>query len=455
MSFDLCFLISVVLDRKYDKNCDTGRFELAYKQPQVTVPPYIGINLAVDGQAVRKPAWLQKQKQAELTEAASKIGSTPVTNSPYAKVNLTASTSREKNVAASSSKTNVTKATHSSHSGVDHSSNVRHSNVKPQRTVQLGARGQVTVAMSRPPNLLANGKLFKSNNRDSNKLKPSTSENSIDDDIKNHQLLKSDDDDEDDDDDVDDDDCSSNQSVPLKHASRSVASEASNIPDAILSDSEKTYSEKSTFSEKIVRASSSKAKSNVAPTLQRRKRSPAKLPKSTDLCEKTSTTRADSSAESKASTITTKSRSKEQLAMNNAEGIDLQNIQQPNTQKGNSSLFPKLVDTDIGRCEANYGDHLCQFRKGYKRKKLKAKKKPNKQIATIGLEDLPNRSNLCKRVPKIPYLNVSVMFKLGQNAQPKMKYIQAIKAIDRINQLNDELAKAHNAVTSSAREDMS
>lgn len=49
------FLLVVVVDRKYDKNCDIGRFELAYKQPLVTVPPYVGISLSVDGQAIRKP----------------------------------------------------------------------------------------------------------------------------------------------------------------------------------------------------------------------------------------------------------------------------------------------------------------------------------------------------------------------------------------------------------------
>ena len=54
--------ISVVIDRKWDKNCDLGRFELAFKQPLVTVPPYIGISLCVDGQAIKRPSWMNVRK---------------------------------------------------------------------------------------------------------------------------------------------------------------------------------------------------------------------------------------------------------------------------------------------------------------------------------------------------------------------------------------------------------
>lgn len=49
------FTILVAVDRRYDRNCDIGRFELAYKQPLVTVPPYIGISLIAEGATVRKP----------------------------------------------------------------------------------------------------------------------------------------------------------------------------------------------------------------------------------------------------------------------------------------------------------------------------------------------------------------------------------------------------------------
>lgn len=48
---DVC---KVIIDRKSNKNCDTGRFELIHKAMTVPQPNYIGIDLKIDGQAYKK-----------------------------------------------------------------------------------------------------------------------------------------------------------------------------------------------------------------------------------------------------------------------------------------------------------------------------------------------------------------------------------------------------------------
>ncbi len=70
--------VAVVLDRRFDRNADIGRFELAYRQPPVTVPHYVGMSLTTEGIAIRKPPWMVQSPRKPLTldlpqESAGKI----------------------------------------------------------------------------------------------------------------------------------------------------------------------------------------------------------------------------------------------------------------------------------------------------------------------------------------------------------------------------------------------
>ncbi|XP_064347361.1 protein monoglycylase TTLL8 [Camelus dromedarius] len=46
--------IKVVVDRRVDRNCDTGNFELLWRQPAVELPPFQGSDLFVEGVGARK-----------------------------------------------------------------------------------------------------------------------------------------------------------------------------------------------------------------------------------------------------------------------------------------------------------------------------------------------------------------------------------------------------------------
>ncbi|CAH1265443.1 TTLL3 [Branchiostoma lanceolatum] len=87
--------MKVVLDRRSDKNCDTGRFELAFKQSTIHIPPYIGISLSVEGQAIHRPVE-RRQSQANNGTSGNDSGNAPrdSNNPPANKTNSVVNSSQ-------------------------------------------------------------------------------------------------------------------------------------------------------------------------------------------------------------------------------------------------------------------------------------------------------------------------------------------------------------------------
>lgn len=57
--------LKVVLDRRENRQADTGRFELAFRQTYVSLPSYMGCNIAVEGTGIRQ---IVKSKINKITE---------------------------------------------------------------------------------------------------------------------------------------------------------------------------------------------------------------------------------------------------------------------------------------------------------------------------------------------------------------------------------------------------
>ena len=67
----------VIIDKRENRSASTGKWEIIYKQPLVTVPPYIGVQLALEGKYVPKPTPIRKKLQAEadIDRLAKKVKS--------------------------------------------------------------------------------------------------------------------------------------------------------------------------------------------------------------------------------------------------------------------------------------------------------------------------------------------------------------------------------------------
>ena len=77
--------MKVVLDRRENKNCDIGRFDLAYKQQYINVPSYMGCTLSVEGISLTKKKTTadteklksQNDKQSNFTLCTQSISMSP------------------------------------------------------------------------------------------------------------------------------------------------------------------------------------------------------------------------------------------------------------------------------------------------------------------------------------------------------------------------------------------
>lgn len=77
--------LKVVLDRRRDKHCDLGLFELAFKQPVIDVPLYVGKSLQVEGFAVRRPGGYNNNlRRSWVNNVANPIQPTPPRTQPTA-----------------------------------------------------------------------------------------------------------------------------------------------------------------------------------------------------------------------------------------------------------------------------------------------------------------------------------------------------------------------------------
>lgn len=64
--------VKVIIDKKENKNAPTGKWEVIYKQQIITVPPYIGVQLALEGKYLSKPSPPRRKKDSDADSDSKK-----------------------------------------------------------------------------------------------------------------------------------------------------------------------------------------------------------------------------------------------------------------------------------------------------------------------------------------------------------------------------------------------
>ena len=95
--------LKVVLDRRENKQADVGRFELAFRQPYIAPPSYMGCNVFVEGKQIAKP----KVAKAPEPKSEPKKSDDEEENPAAVKTNIKTIKSKE---ACDSAKTMTTKS---------------------------------------------------------------------------------------------------------------------------------------------------------------------------------------------------------------------------------------------------------------------------------------------------------------------------------------------------------
>lgn len=433
--------IAVVLDRKYDRNADTGQFELAYKQPQVSVPPYIGINLMVEGAGVRKPPSMMRRSSEQVQEGALKVALRASVVKPTVGIsgkqtdkseqedeNTNSATAASAPAAPAAPAAALPAATPAPEASTNNPSHINPNASSSKSSLQIQGDAKETVgAKTRTAQLSPTRKDITTAKKeqivkDSGKTNPSqgdlySNKNSNQADSSKRRDLqlkppvivaKA-------------GTCKKvTASAPRKKktvASRLRRFETDSDLDSDSDDDdndnetmEKTITDhESTCTAKSCKSSSSSHKATTLgrETVRHHRVIPrganVELQEQQALYEKQILAPAPPSSE------------KPVLPFKNVEGVDLQSIH-PDSLKGKACFLPCLVPPVAQKRVRDFPAPVNRTKR-FKKRFKKRKKTITELSAHFGLESFPDNKPDLWKIPKIPYLNLSVMYRLGRKAR--------------------------------------